>query len=639
VFGVPEAPSTSKSRLSDELIDLQTQLLALRRRLRSISSNGILRPSKTSSELPTEEQYTRLYRDVSSVSEDFQKLRTDTKDVNISAEVTALRHEIEETFASLRKIQLLVGVRNAAKACDAALSDLLEHIDSYPAIPLSILSSSHRSSMDDAPEDQLSARLQFTSNIVTELTNKSKSAEDWRVESEHSRIQQTWVELQEMALDRINGNKSRPTSVISRTSSRSSISRVSTKPIVAVPTHPGARKKGSYSNLSVSSIQSIPSSSRSKMLAPPPPLQPKRRVVSGSNEPANRSTSRLSSTSTTRSVSGPLNSSLYGSTFASRQRTTSLTAAPTVTPSRSSIANSRSHLASETNRSKSPGSEHSSLSRPRSSLAPPRSVSNSSSWSRAPRDSFPAMMPRIVTPTPNLKKIEPPARKKYVANPKSKLDVAVGDVVNQLPVGINIEGITESWRDQSGKYWIGNQDPKLCFCRILRSQTVMVRVGGGWTELSRLVSFLALPIPLFIKFCRSWKRFIKEHFADSFRIAPLPDSPPRPGGVQEEKWISSTTLLEARALTPPRAPQTPEPTAPFLPSFSLMTPSGHSPHSLKSSPSAKGSSPLTPLQFMRRAEPEYPSGILRPVTPSKPPRGRISNTNTPSAPRTSVWRP
>ena len=65
--------------------------------------------------------------------------------------------------------------------------------------------------------------------------------------------------------------------------------------------------------------------------------------------------------------------------------------------------------------------------------------------------------------------------------------MAVGDVVNQLPVGINIEGITETWRDQSGKYWIGNQDPKLCFCRILRSQTVMVRVGGGWTELSKYV--------------------------------------------------------------------------------------------------------------------------------------------------------
>jgi hypothetical protein len=79
----------------------------------------------------------------------------------------------------------------------------------------------------------------------------------------------------------------------------------------------------------------------------------------------------------------------------------------------------------------------------------------------------------------------PPARKKYVANPSSKLDVAVGKVVNDLPVNINIEAVLDGWKDRSGKYWIGDENPKLCFCRILRSQTVMVRVGGGWVELSR----------------------------------------------------------------------------------------------------------------------------------------------------------
>jgi hypothetical protein len=98
--------------------------------------------------------------------------------------------------------------------------------------------------------------------------------------------------------------------------------------------------------------------------------------------------------------------------------------------------------------------------------------------------------PKTITP----KKAAPPPRKKYVANPKNKLDVAVGEVVNKLPVGISIEGVSESWKDQSGKYWIGDQDPKLCFCRILRSQTVMVRVGGGWTELSKCVRERSFPI-------------------------------------------------------------------------------------------------------------------------------------------------
>jgi hypothetical protein len=102
-------------------------------------------------------------------------------------------------------------------------------------------------------------------------------------------------------------------------------------------------------------------------------------------------------------------------------------------------------------------------------------MNSTSSWSRAPRDSS-----RSTTP---LKKPIPVVRKKYVADPKSKLDVAVGDVVNQLPVG-NIESVAEGW---CGQYWIGDQEPKLCFCRILRSQTCMVRVGGGWTELSKSV--------------------------------------------------------------------------------------------------------------------------------------------------------
>ncbi|WWC62133.1 uncharacterized protein I303_104724 [Kwoniella dejecticola CBS 10117] len=80
-------------------------------------------------------------------------------------------------------------------------------------------------------------------------------------------------------------------------------------------------------------------------------------------------------------------------------------------------------------------------------------------------------------------------RKEYVADARSKLDMAVGHVVNKLdvhvpirPVGIN-NG--DDWQDQSGQYWIGAEGrAKLCFCRILRSRTVMVRVGGGWVELS-----------------------------------------------------------------------------------------------------------------------------------------------------------
>lgn len=62
--------------------------------------------------------------------------------------------------------------------------------------------------------------------------------------------------------------------------------------------------------------------------------------------------------------------------------------------------------------------------------------------------------------------------------------MAVGRVVNSLPLSVKIERAKGATCD-SGKYWIGAPDPKLCFCRILRSSTVMVRVGGGWEELSK----------------------------------------------------------------------------------------------------------------------------------------------------------
>lgn len=131
-----------------------------------------------------------------------------------------------------------------------------------------------------------------------------------------------------------------------------------------------------------------------------------------------------------------------------------------------------------------------------------------------------------------------------------------------------------------------------------------------------------------------YPRFIKDHFADQFRIM-SPESPhfgsPR-FGSREEKWISSATLFEAPEIVATPPPRTPEPLAPFIPSFTISTPGARSPHSAKSSPS----SPLAPLQFMRRANPDGPP--IRPITPSKPPthRPRTSILNTPAR---HAWRP
>ena len=379
-------------------------------------------------------------------------------------------------------------MQQAVQACDGALSDLLEHIDSYPAPPLGLLSSSHKSQPGAPPEEQLSGRLAFTRKTVSNVALKLKGvSRDPRATAENDRIQQTWTELNEMAIDRLVGKKSRSPSVISGQSSGGNSSTSSNRPF---QTHAHGRKAGSYSNLSVSSIILPP---RPKMLVPPP-QHPPRRAVSGSRDTPSRSASRLSSITPNRSVSGPMRNSLHEPTFASRQRTTSLSNSTSTAPLRSPVALApaiRLRNDNATKRSDSPATPDHQRSQSRAfsrtAQTPSRSSMNSSTWSRAPRNSLSSIMQRNITPKKKSAQLPP---KKYIADPKSKLDLAVGDVVNKLPVGINVEGITESWRDQSGKYWIGNEEPKLCFCRILRSQTVMVRVGGGWAELSKSVFYL-----------------------------------------------------------------------------------------------------------------------------------------------------
>ena len=135
-------------------------------------------------------------------------------------------------------------------------------------------------------------------------------------------------------------------------------------------------------------------------------------------------------------------------------------------------------------------------------------------------------------------------------------------------------------------------------------------------------------------------RFIQSHFADLFRL--LPESPPRMG--TQEKWISSATLLEQAVAEqqeeiPPYPPRTPEPKA-GTPTFQFSSPPGDSPHSVRSG-SSKGSSPLTPLQFMRRANVEAPLIVpaLRPVTPSNPPSYHSRTSTVPSTPSRNSWRP
>ncbi|KAN0126604.1 hypothetical protein V8E52_000244 [Russula decolorans] len=599
----------------EDLTEVQSRVAELRRRLQSLRINTKARPTPSSvSPLLTVGQHVSMTSQLTEVSKEAMELPTHTSDIVIDAELKSLQDELDASHQLLPRALSLARFGSLVQDCDHALSDLLEHIDSYPAPPLGPLAASYVSSSMLPPEDQLHSRLAFTKDLIDKLEKEfANVANEPKASSERQRVVQTWAELESMALDRINGRRSRPPSAMS--SGRASVS--------------GHRLMHQKKSSHYSTLSANPSTRGRGPTVPPAHPSASSRRVSHKADPMpmpNRCSSRLSVVSNNRSVSGPMGSSsrLFSSTFASRQRTTSLNSTASSPIANNSVgkkpleqAHPHPLRASLTRRAVSPTPSNASV------------VSHSVSGSRRP--SHPTWGRPPPLPSSNSHRLPPrskpplPSRQPYVANPKSKLDVAVGDVVNNLPEDVDIKvevaQDTYTWQDRSGKYWIGGEDPRLCFCRILRSQTVMVRVGGGWMELSK---------------------FIQTHFADMFRL--LPEPMPFLGS-KEEKWISSSTLLEAPELisTPARDNGTPEPSSGGMvfPSFALSTPSGKSPQSIKTHSSP--GSPLTALQFLRRVDGE--DSFLRAATPFKSSTPRSSGRSSlppgsvRSPNRAPVWKP
>jgi Growth-Arrest-Specific Protein 2 Domain len=480
VFGLPDLSS-------EGLAKVQSHVAELRLRLRSLGIKTAAKPSPSSvSPLLTIGQHTTMASQLTEVLNEAMQLPAHTSDVAVDAELKSLQDELDASHQLLPHALSLAQFGSLVQDCDNALSDLLEHIDSYPAPPSGLLAANYVSSNMLPPEEQLNGRLAFTKNLVDQLGNEfAPVVHEPKASSERQRIVQTWAELESMGVDRINGRRSRPGSTISSgRNSRASVAGHRPMP---------QKKSSQYSTLSAGGpargrVDALahPSTSSRKVSRDVPPM-PNRSVVPPM---PNRSLSRLSVVSSNRSVSGPNmapSSRLFSSTFASRQRTISLSSTTSNSvpndSGRRSVEPSRLHLsrAGNTRRAASPTfSDASGVSRPFSSAARPTYPT----WGRPPRSSL-SSNPHHKSPLRGKPPL--PQRKPYVANPKSKLDVAVGDVVNKLPedVDIKVEVAQDTWQDKSGKYWIGSEDPKLCFCRILRSHTVMVRVGGGWMELSK----------------------------------------------------------------------------------------------------------------------------------------------------------
>lgn len=437
-----------------------TRAQSLKKRLKCIGLTDLAIPgSASSSALPTEEAADCLLVSFKSIEiEAKELLESCTGDV-LDAELHSLKAEVELSRGQLTRIQQLSRLFSSTILCDSAFSEFLDYIDSHEG-PSHAPSQS--TSLPSSTGEILSERMARTKSVFEDMIEQYHPvADDPRAAAEYNRLKQTWEELAEMAVEKLNGRVSRPGSASAFNSGRSS--KASSRD----------ERKGKYDNLSVSSRDGFLDS----------PFMQRRSVSSSSaasasalkqpREPTYRSRMPGFKSYNTRSVSGPASPpmpsrSLFSSTFSSRQRTTSISSVassgvPGVKPSSTSITIKRrmSSALSELPRTGSPVMQPN-----------PRGT-----WSRAPRKSL------LGPATPESHQQN--KAKKYIANPENKLDVALGDVINNLPVDINVEAVINTWKDKSGKYWIGGDEPKLCFCRILRSQTVMVRVGGGWQELSK----------------------------------------------------------------------------------------------------------------------------------------------------------
>lgn len=451
------------------------------------------------------------------------------KDERVVAELKSLKIEMEASRVLLGHVDQLATFATKVESCDAALSDLLEHADTYPDQPAET-ASSHVPNRSRSAIAQLQDRLDFCEREIDSLhTTFALVGDDERALGERARVTEMWDDVADSARQQIASaqasaakreasSRARPLlpslPVRPPTVGRSSILR-ERSPAPISSDNPRSRTMSSSSSLKKPFIPTEPGKTRLRPARDRSPSKSSIRSVSGPasgtpSRPSGQSTfkippvpSRPPSRTSSRSVSVPINTptSQYAApTFSSRQRTTSTTGslrgrtAPalpqTSAPPKRIRVQSTATTTSTVPRASSPTlstvSNHSSSGSPAKINTRLSAMSPSTPRARARTESTPR---KSVSSTHTHTMIPRPAsvrqKKTYVANPKNRLDVAVGAVVNKLPADVTIEPVLDTWKDESGKYWIGDAEPKLCFCRILRSQTVMVRVGGGWMELSK----------------------------------------------------------------------------------------------------------------------------------------------------------
>ncbi|PWN20052.1 hypothetical protein BCV69DRAFT_283583 [Microstroma glucosiphilum] len=328
-------------------------------------------------------------------------------------------------------------------------------------------------------------------------------SQDIRVKERLAQINRSYVDMAEMASDVLNPGLQRSSSVssLASTASRgSSSASLPPSPVMSMSSRFGFSTTSTVSAAAAPASKAVSAAARPSV-SPAPSVSsiPRARKISSTSstnqEPTATALRALRRKSGAHKTT-PLEHQEAAVTQMPRRRSS---ASPGPATPRAPVA-ARTCLTSITGSPATP-----TASQPRAALGSDPFGTPTPSRLRAPSTfARPSSMGTSTPRTPSVKPSTSAARKRpasvatpkltdrpnsYRANPKSKLDVAVAQTINRLSVPVKIEAVKPSgnatYEDHSGKYWVGHPDPRLCFCRILRSRTIMVRVGGGWQELTR----------------------------------------------------------------------------------------------------------------------------------------------------------
>lgn len=507
-----------QAQLDAEISAVLSRVEKCRKDLRSLGIVLAAQPEFESiddavSPLPTTLEADQMRAKFDRIVERVAEIGNERKDTKISEALQLMKVELEASRVLLGRVDHLATFGHKVELCDAALSDLLEHTDTYPDPPEET-SSSHVPDSSKLAVDQLEDRLRFCEGEMASLHSAFGLVDkDPRALSESTRVSETWEDIADTAKKTIITARAalvpkKPIDHRPKPSLLPSPMVITRRPIVKErspgPPEPSRlRTISSNSSLKKPFIAPQAGPNRLRPIRSRSPSKASNRSISGpAGGPSTPNSgtfkvppmpARPASRTSVRSVSGPQaatsSSGLYGAqATSSRQRTISTTSsirgrtAPQA-PSQSSIRTRKQSTTAHT-RPASPALSTVSVESASSIFGNPNVHPKQGSSRRPsvtqPRKSISTPRQSISTP------VRPPRQKReYIANPKNKLDVAVGAVVNKLPADVLIQPVLDTWKDESGKYWIGDAEPRLCFCRILRSQRVMVRVGGGWIELSK----------------------------------------------------------------------------------------------------------------------------------------------------------